>query len=210
MFRRSKPEESVSADAVPREGVAHAAAASSPPQVEPQGKGRPTPTRREAEAARKARAKSPRTRKERVKADRAARSTSSREIRDGIKAGDERYLPKRDRGPVRRFVRDFVDSRFSFAEIVIPLMVVTLVLGYSGNPDLAALGNSILMGTLLVVVVDMTILRFRLRREMKRRFPDEPTRGPTYYALVRALQMRFMRLPRAQVKISQPLPETYR
>lgn len=200
MFRRSKSDAAAS-PAAPREG---------PKEGPREGKGRPTPTRREAEAARRARAKSPRTRKDRIKAERAARQTSSQEVRAGIKAGDERYLPKRDRGPVRRFVRDFVDARFSFAEIVIPLMVVTLILGYSGNPDLAAMGNSILMGTLLVVVLDMVILRFRLKREMRRRFPEEPLRGPTYYAMVRVLQMRFMRLPRAQVKINQPLPQTYR
>ncbi len=209
MFRRTKSEDSPSSQPSGRSAPARSGASSAEATREG-GKGRPTPTRREAEAARRARAKKPRSRKDRSKAQRAARTTSSKEIRAGLKAGDERYLPKRDRGPVRRFVRDYVDARFSFGEIVIPLMLVTLVLGYSGNPDLAAMGNSILMGTLLVVVLDMVILRFRLKRELGRRFPGEAQRGATYYAMVRVLQMRFMRLPRAQVKINQPLPDTYR
>ena len=49
-----------------------------------------------------------------------------------------------------------------------------------------------------------------MRRELARRFPDEPLKGQTYYAITRALQMKFMRLPKPQVKIGQTLPEQYR
>ena len=178
--------------------------------IKPGGKGRPTPSRREAEAAAKARAKTPRTRKETARAQREARTESSRSVRAAMKAGDERYYLARDKGPVRRFVRDFVDSRFSFIELMVPLLVVTMVLGYSGNARLAQIGNTVLMGTILLVALDMVLLRFRLRKQLAVRFPDEPTKGLTYYALTRALQMKFMRLPKAKVKIGQELPEHYR
>jgi hypothetical protein len=174
------------------------------------GKGRPTPTRREAEAAARARAKVPRTRKETAQAQRAARSESSQNIRAAMKAGDERFYLARDKGPVRRFVRDFVDSRFSFIELMVPLLIVTMVLGYSGNDQLRSIGNTVLLGTILLVIVDMVILRLRLRRQLTRRFPDEPLKGTTYYAVTRALQMKFMRLPKSKVKIGQELPEHYR
>jgi hypothetical protein len=181
-----------------------------PAPPKPGGKGRPTPSRKEAEAAAKARAKVPRTRKEMMAAQRAARSESSQSVRAGMKAGDERYLLTRDKGPVRRFIRDFVDSRFSFIELMIPLLIGTMVLGYSGNPTLQSIGNSVLFGTIMLIIVDMVVLRMRLRRRLTERFPDEPTKGTTYYALTRALQMRFMRLPKPQVKIGQELPERYR
>jgi hypothetical protein len=174
------------------------------------GKGRPTPSRKEAEAAARARAKTPRTRKEQMAAQRAARGESSSKVRQAMKTGDERFLPPRDKGPVRRFIRDFVDSRFSFVELMVPLLIVTMILGYSGNAYLAGVGNTILLGTLLLVVVDIVVMRFRLRRELTRRFPAEPLKGTTYYAVMRALQMKFMRLPKAQVKIGQKLPEHYR
>jgi hypothetical protein len=182
------------------------------PQVvtKPDGKGRPTPSRREAEAAARARAKVPRDRKEQARAQRAARNESSQSVRAAMKAGDERYYLPRDQGPVRRFIRDFVDSRFSFIELMIPLLIVTMVLGYSGNERLAQIGNTILMGTILLVVLDMFVLRRKLRRELTRRFPDEPLKGTTYYAITRALQMKFMRLPKSKVKIGQELPEHYR
>ena len=172
------------------------------------GKGRPTPSRREAEAAARARAKVQRSGK--GTAQRSSRSESSRSVRAAMKAGDERYYLPRDQGPVRRFVRDFVDSRFSFIELMVPLLVVTMVLGYSGNDQLRSVGNTVLLGTILLVVLDMVLLRFRLRRQLAARFPDEDHKGTTYYAVTRALQMKFMRLPKAKVKIGQELPEHYR
>lgn len=175
-----------------------------------EGKGRPTPSRKEAEAAAKARAKVPRTRKEMMAAQRMAKSESSAKVRAGMKSGDERFLLPRDKGPVRRFVRDLVDSRLSFVELLIPLLIVTMVLGYSGNPTMQSLGNTVMLGTVLLVIVDMIRLRMRLRRELGQRFPDEPTKGLTYYAITRALQMKFMRLPKARLKIGQPLPDDYR
>jgi hypothetical protein len=180
------------------------------PETKDGGKGRPTPKRREAEAAAKARAKVPRTRKEIAKAQRSGNLDSSQKMRAALKGGDPRFLPARDRGPVKAFLRDLVDSRLSFVSLMIPLMILTLVLGYSGNVQAAAIGNAILLGTLLLVAVEMVILRFRIRRELAKRFPDEPVKGTTYYALIRALQMRFMRLPKARVKLGQDLPDTYR
>jgi Protein of unknown function (DUF3043) len=195
LFRRNKPDaDTAPVGAAEKEG----------------GKGRPTPTRREAEAAARAKAKVPRTRKEIARAQRAAKVESSQRVRSAMKSGDERYFLARDKGPVRSFIRDFVDSRFSFVELMIPLLLVTLALGYSGNPTLASMGNTILLGTMLLVVVDLLFMRRRMRRELARRFPSENTKGTTYYAVMRSLQMKFMRMPKAKVKIGQKLPEHYR
>jgi len=194
VFRRSKTESAPEPAAPPKPG----------------GKGRPTPTRKEAEAAARARAKTPRTRKDQAAARRAQRTESSRRMRQAMREGDERYYPVRDRGPKRRFVRDFVDVRFSLIELIIPLLLVTMLLGYSGNATLRGWGNTLLLLTIFMVVLDMIWLRFRLRRELLRRFPDESYKGLTYYAITRALQMKFMRLPKSQVRIGQELPEHYR
>jgi len=179
-------------------------------EAHPSGKGRPTPTRKEAEAAAKARAKPPRTRREQAAAQRSVKGESSQRVRQGMRNGEEKYLLARDKGPVRRFIRDFVDARFSFIELIIPLLVVTMVFGYSGNEAMASFGNALLFGSVLLVVVDVLMLRFRLRRQLAARFPDEPTKGTTYYAITRAMQMKFMRLPKPKVKIGQELPEHYR
>lgn len=202
MFRRKSSTEPGSA------GTSGTAVDSTP--ARPGAKGRPTPTRKEAEAARKAAAKRPVTRKEQAAAQRARRMESSQKMREAMKTGDERYLPLRDRGPVRRFTRDFVDTKFTLAELIIPLMVVTMVLGWSGNPRLAWFANTFMTLILLAVVANLVLLRFSLHRELKRRFPDVTRKGITYYALIRALQLRFLRLPKPQVKMGQQLPDTYR
>jgi hypothetical protein len=175
-------------------------------------KGRPTPSRREAEAARKAKAKVPRTRKEQAAARKLTRAESSSQVRAAMRNGDERYLPARDQGPVRRFVRDYVDSSFSLLELMLPAMVVLLFFGYSGNTALATYANAALPAVLLVVLVEAFRLRWRLRREVTRRFPDQadPTKGITTYAVMRALQVRFLRQPKPQVKLGAALPQRYR
>lgn len=185
-------------------------AAEQPPAVthgKQGGKGRPTPTRKEAEAARKAAAKKPVTRKDQA----ASRASSSARMREAMKTGDERYLPTRDKGPVKRFVRDYVDSKFTIAELVIPLLVVGLVPQYvSGNRSVLYFANVTMTLVLLLAAVNLVILRFLLMRQVRRRFPDAPTRGLTSYTLLRALQLRFLRMPKPQVKIGQQLPDTYR
>ena len=182
----------------------------SPPELTHSGKGRPTRSRKEAEAEAKARAKVPRTRKEIAAERRLARAESSTKMRQAMRTGDERYLPARDRGPVRRFVRDYIDSRFSLIELLIPVMVLVLALGYSGRPNLVALANTAMLVTFLVIAVDMVRLRFRIKREIGRRFPGESMKGITYYALSRAMQPKFLRMPKSQVRIGQKLPERYR
>ncbi len=180
------------------------------PPPKPGGKGRPTPTRKEAEAAAKARAKAPRSRKEQAAAQRSARLESGAKTRQAMRTGDDRYLPARDKGPVRRFIRDFVDSRISIMELLLPVLVVSLVLGYSGSARLVVFGNALVMGALLLVLIDMLILRIRLHRQLAKRFPDEPVKGTTFYAIMRAMQLKFLRMPKAMVKLGQELPEHYR
>ena len=201
MSRRDKSSES---------STTHPMVETTPDPRRPEGKGRPTPTRKEAEAAARARAKVPRTRKEMAAAKRAARAEANQRLREAMKTGDDRNLPARDRGPVKRFIRDFVDSRFSFIELLIPLMLVTLILGWTGNAYLAGVGNTMLLGGMVIIIFNAIFLRFQVRRELTRRFPEAPLKGTTYYAVMRSFQMKFMRLPKAQVKIGEKLPEHYR
>ena len=74
----------------------------------PGAKGRKTPSRKEAEEARKKAMKTPMTRKEQMKREREARAQIRERQQEALKSGDERYLPVRDRGPVRRFIRDLL------------------------------------------------------------------------------------------------------
>ena len=91
----------------------------------PAGKGRATPSRAEQEAARK-RPLVPDTKeaKARAKADLAAQREKAR---IGMANGDQRYLPARDQGPQRKFVRDWVDAGWHLGEAVMPAMVLVIL-----------------------------------------------------------------------------------
>ncbi|MFE6284128.1 DUF3043 domain-containing protein [Streptomyces sp. NPDC057877] len=163
-------------------------------------KGRPTPKRSEAQAQRRSVASTPTSRKEAAKRSRQERRAALDRQRQALASGDERYLPARDKGPVRRFARDFIDSRFNIAEFFLPMAVVILVLSMV---RVAALQNAALLLWLFVIVLivlDSVFSGYRLKKRLNERFPDESKRGVVAYALMRSLQMRRLRLPKPQVK----------
>lgn len=170
-----------------------------PEAVEPakaEGKGRPTPTRKEAEAAAKQRAKTVIDSKGRARQQRVGDASK---VREAMRTGDNRYLPARDQGPVKRFVRDWVDARFSIVEFILPLLVVTMALGFSGTQSARNLGGILQVAILLLIALEGGWIVFSLKRAVGKKFPEESTRGITMYALMRAMNMRFLRMPKTQV-----------
>lgn len=165
------------------------------------GKGHPTPKRKDAEAAARERSKLILDKKAAKKVVRDRRAEGTRKMRDALKTGDERYLPTRDKGPVKRFVRTYVDSRFCIAEILLPALLVIMVLSYSGSSSLRGLGFSLQSVVVILTIIDTVWFIFRLRRQLRVELPDESLRGVNSYALTRAIQMRFMRLPKPTVTI---------
>lgn len=162
-------------------------------------KGRPTPKRSEAQSQRRTVTAAPSSRKEAAKRQREARRADMARQREALASGDDRYLPLRDKGPVRRYVRDYVDARWSVAEFFLPIAVVILVLSMLPSPQLKNISLLLWMTVLVLIVLDSVGLAFRLRKALKARFPDKPLRGAVPYGLMRTLQMRKMRLPKPQV-----------
>lgn len=165
------------------------------------GKGRPTPSRKEAEAQRKHTLKVPSDPKAAKRAARARAADERQANRAALLAGDESALPPRDAGPVKGFVRDFIDSRWAAAEMFLPLALIVLVVGFLpmqrwGIANAQGYVSMIWMMLTLVIIVDTTLLLTRLRRELKKRWPEDADRkGTTFYALMRVLQLRKLRLP---------------
>lgn len=190
--RSSKEEKDAAADKV--------SADLSQPRDPQAPKGRPTPKRAVAQSQRKAVVASTGNRKEDAKRARERRRVEMAKQREALANGDERYLPARDKGPVRKFVRDYVDSRFSVAEMFLPLAVIILVLSMVRVPSVQNIALILWMGVIALIVVDSIGLVFRLRKALNQRFPNEPRRGAVAYGLMRTLQMRRLRLPKPQVK----------
>jgi hypothetical protein len=189
VFRRSKSE---TATTVPAE-----------PQAKPGGKGRPTPTRREAEAARKAALKKPRNRKEAAAYRREKVRTERAKMQDAMRTGDDRYLPAADKGPVRRFARDYVDARYSVMEFALPILLVVSLLGVVFSPAfpwLAGTVNLLFLAMILLIAADWFLLTAGLKKAVGVKFPNESAKGIGFYAVRRTMQMRRWRLPKPMVK----------
>ncbi|WP_454341621.1 DUF3043 domain-containing protein [Streptomyces albogriseolus] len=163
-------------------------------------KGRPTPKRSAAQSQRRSVANTTMSRKEAAKRQREERRAALERQRQALASGDERYLPARDKGPVRRFARDFVDSRFHIAEWFLPMAVVILVLSMVQVAQLQNIALLLWLVVIVMIVLDSVVTGFRLKKTLAERFPDENRRGAVAYALMRTLQMRRLRLPKPQVK----------
>ncbi|WP_190019269.1 DUF3043 domain-containing protein [Streptomyces lucensis] len=163
-------------------------------------KGRPTPKRSEAQSQRRSAASTPASRKDAARRQREERRQALARQRQALASGDERYLPARDKGPVRKFARNWVDSRFNVAEFFLPLAVVILVLSVVRVPSIQTIALLMWLVVIVLIVLDAAVSGFRLRKRLAERFPDQNTRGAVAYALMRSLQMRRLRLPKPQVK----------
>lgn len=125
-------------------------------------------------------------------------------MREGLSRGDERYLPARDQGPVRRLARDYVDARRSAGEFFIFLTLGILVLGFI--PRFTLIAYNLLWPLMMAVIVgEGFFLARRVRRLAERRYPDESTRGVGFYTAMRSLQMRRLRLPPPRVKVGEKI-----
>ncbi|WP_405731801.1 DUF3043 domain-containing protein [Streptomyces sp. NBC_01537] len=163
-------------------------------------KGRPTPKRSESQTRRRTVVSVPTDRKAASKQAREARRAEMAKRQKALAGGDERYLPARDAGPVRKFVRDYVDARLRVAEFFLPIAVLILVMSIVNNTALKNLALLLWLVVIVLIVVDSFVTAFTLRRQLRIRFADKPTKGAVAYGLMRTLQMRRLRLPKPQVK----------
>lgn len=162
------------------------------------GKGRPTPTRAAQEAAnRRPLVADTKEAKQRARAELNAQRERARA---GMAAGEERYLPARDKGPQRKFVRDWVDSRWSLSEFVMPLMLVVIVASFIPSSVMVFWSFVALWGFILLVIIEMVITSTRVKKATREQWGDRTEKGLGWYAAMRQVQMRFLRIPKPQLR----------
>jgi hypothetical protein len=175
------------------------------------GKGRPTPKRKEAERRNRMPLGSGRTatvRPDASKAERKAAKEAQRQAaqeermrtREALYTGDEAHLPARDKGPARRFARDYVDARRGIGEYFLPLAIAILLISLVPIPVVQQVGMMTIWTAGLLAFGDAILLRGRVNRLARDRFGAEAASGVGFYAMMRSLQVRRTRLPRPQVK----------
>jgi hypothetical protein len=130
----------------------------------------------------------------------AARRTESRA---GMARGDDSYLPARDRGPVRKLVRDVVDSRRNVGSWFLLIAAVALIGTIVPSLVIRAYASYVLFGFFLILIVDSVVLSRKIKAKVAERFPDGPTKtkGVVWYGISRSTMIRRWRFPKPEVPI---------
>lgn len=182
-------------------------------------KGRPTPSRRDAEGKKRGPTPPPpKTTREAIKRSRQLRKQNpvskeerkalQRERRERMMAGDDRYLLPRDRGPVKAFVRDCVDARRNLLGLFMPLALIVFASLLVPDPRVQQWTTLLTMIVLIMMTVEAVYNGKRISKMARERFPDETIKGRTvgWYAFIRASQIRRLRVPKPRLKAGDPIP----
>lgn len=190
-------------------------------------KGRPTPKRNEVErqvGSRRAAYDAPATPGEARKRRKELKNSMSKEeykamkqrerdesarerrrINERMMAGDEEYLMARDKGPEKRFVRNWVDSRRFLMNFFLPMTFIVIIIMLLGmrNAALANLSSIVMIVIFAIMLAEGIIMGRRVNREVNARFRNNPHSkfGLGMYAFTRATMIRRMRTPAPQVNI---------
>lgn len=179
-----------------------------PPADSAQVKGRPTRSRKEAEAARQ-RPLVPSDRKAAKEISRQKRDEAYRREREALETGNERYLPVRDKGKVRRYYRDYIDARWSISEFLLPGMLIflagMLVISFIRIPGnvseiIVIAITAIFYGLLFLSIIESVAIGPKIKKRVQAKYPNEVIpKGTWFYMYSRMLMARRWRSPKPQV-----------
>ncbi|OXM43722.1 DUF3043 domain-containing protein [Amycolatopsis alba] len=179
------------------------------------GKGKATPKRREAEAKRRGPvAPPPTTMREAMKRNKELRKSAksdpeykakqrnaAKERRERMMAGEDKYLLPRDRGPVKAYIRDLVDSRRNLLGLFMPLAILVFVALILPYPEVQRYATLLCTVMLLGMIVEGVLSGRRIAKMVRLKFPDEAVKGTSvgWYSFIRASQIRKLRVPKPRV-----------
>ena len=162
-------------------------------------KGRPTPDRKSQQQARKRPLVGDRSKEARA-AQRQKMREDRAKARDGMMAGDEKYLGMRDRGPQRRYVRDLVDARFTAGELVLPSLFIVVLATFIDSYFVQLVTLFAMWGLFGIVAIDAWFVSRAVKKRCAKKFgADKLEGGLGWYGAMRSIQMRALRIPKPQV-----------
>jgi len=152
----------------------------------------PTPTRRQAEQARR----------DRIRPVLTPKQAREKERENKYKSRDEQNA-KLNAHPYNVLIRDWIDHRWNMAEFLLPVILLifvgTIVGGYFA-PFVMSVASYVIWAVFALLFLDTVYMWFKLRQHLRTHFPDEPMKGKFSYAFSRSMQMRRSRIPAPRVK----------
>jgi len=165
------------------------------------GKGRPTPKRSEAQGRRQGPPPPPpTTRKEAYRRMRQSKTADRGTNRAAAARGDQSALPARDRGPVRKLVRDVVDSRRNVGSLFLLVAALAVSTFFLRNPAVQTYVSLLMMAFFLLFIVDSFFLARKIKRAIAEKLPRESSKGAVWYGVSRTTMIRRWRFPKPAVE----------
>jgi len=154
-------------------------------------KDRPTPTRKEAEAARRQRMNTTLSKKQ----SRAAASRQSRSER-------MKTISAREAVPEKVLMRDYIDARFNLGEFLLPSVVVILAVTLLGSywPVVTLIATMAMYLFILGVFADGYLMWRGFKKVLAKRLPKASPKGLLMYGMTRSTQIRRFRSPAPRIK----------
>ncbi|NLA30145.1 MAG: DUF3043 domain-containing protein [Propionibacterium sp.] len=149
-------------------------------------KSAPTPTRKQAEQARRERVRPTLTKKE--------RKARERQIR---REREDRNLQLTESRPERVLLRNFIDARWTFGEFVWPLLLVSFAVFIAGSfiPQLTYGATYVMWGIIVSILIEATYLWRKFRKLLDQRLPNASRKGLIMYMVSRTITPRRFRRP---------------
>ncbi|MBO0811669.1 MAG: DUF3043 domain-containing protein [Microlunatus sp.] len=150
-------------------------------------KGAPTPTRKQAEAARRERLTKPVDKKEAARLQRSER---------------QKAMAARDNTPEKALARDYVDSKRHIGEFLLPGMIVILgaTFAYQVAPAISMYATVLMYVFIGAVVIDLFFMWRGFKKLLAQRLPKSSSRGLMFYLFNRSIQIRRFRMPAPRIK----------
>ncbi|GLY93332.1 DUF3043 domain-containing protein [Actinoplanes sp. NBRC 103695] len=146
----------------------------------------------------------PQNRREAYKKMREHQREERAEASAGMRAGDERYLLARDRGPERALVRNIVDCRRTVGTYFFAGAIIVLIGSSTRMPQAVQIAANLLWAILAVgVIIDSWLIARKVRALVRERFPNTSQKlgALSLYGIMRGLTFRRMRVPKPAVAL---------
>lgn len=113
-----------------------------------------------------------------------------------------RALHARDATPEKQLLRDYVDSRFSLGEFLLPSLVIILAASFLSavNPQISVIAIFVMYLFILLVILDGYLMWRGFKKVLAARLPKASPKGLFMYGMNRCIQIRRFRIPAPRIK----------
>lgn len=156
-----------------------------------------TPSRRAAEAARMERLHPTLSPKEQRRADARAKSANRAEVWERVESSPERQL-----------LRDYVDTRWTVAEFMLPVMILVMaasMITLQTAPQISYYVTLALWPLMIIAIINVVIMWRGFKKLLAERHPEASPKGLLFYMMNRSLMLRRFRQPGPRINRGDPI-----